>query len=258
MHFIFNNSFLFNPDTQQLCLFDQAESAVTLSAPSARLLQEFIHHNGQDLSRDALIKHVWEDYGFTPSGNNLNKSISEIRRGIESLGISCQPIVTIPKYGFRFEAEISCLADESGEKKQPAVPFGEETEHHNNASTHFKPLGRYIKLLLLLGVIFSLGVGIRAVFTRHTLPVSSLISAAGHIDKCRLWLSYNHDSSTGWKSLRTLLAANGIDCQRRDYDVFYSRARFTISEANEIFIGVCPLTGVELCKSIRYKSGAEK
>lgn len=106
MFFICNNSLLFDPESHAISLVGQPESVLTLSAPAVRLLQEFIKHRGRDLSRDELIARVWEAFGFTPSGNNLNKAVSELRKSFQSLGEGHEFIVTVPRYGFRFEADV--------------------------------------------------------------------------------------------------------------------------------------------------------
>lgn len=49
---------------------------------------------------------MWEEFGFTPSGNNLNKAVSELRKSFQSLGEGHELIVTVPRYGFRFDADV--------------------------------------------------------------------------------------------------------------------------------------------------------
>ena len=51
---------------------------------------------------------------------------------------------------------------------------------------------------------------------------------------------------------------NNVACEREAYDIYYFSARFTIPAADEVFIGACPVSKTSLCKTIRYKSGAEK
>ena len=101
MFFICNNSLLFDPEAHAISIVGQPESVLTLSAPAVRLLQEFIRHKGRDLSREELITRVWEEFGFTPSGNNLNKAVSELRKSFHALGDSHDYIVTVPRFGFR-------------------------------------------------------------------------------------------------------------------------------------------------------------
>jgi DNA-binding winged helix-turn-helix (wHTH) protein len=100
MFFICNNSLLFDPEAHAISIVGQPESVLTLSAPAVRLLQEFIKHKGRDLSREELITRVWEEFGFTPSGNNLNKAVSELRKSFQSLGDRHEFIVTVPRLDF--------------------------------------------------------------------------------------------------------------------------------------------------------------
>ncbi|HDT0788088.1 TPA: transcriptional regulator, partial [Klebsiella aerogenes] len=58
--------------------------------------------------------------------------------------------------------------------------------------------------------------------------------------------------------LAELLDKNGVACQREAYSVYYFSARFSLVAADEVFIGACPVNKDSLCKTIRYKSGAEK
>lgn len=106
MFFICNNSLLFDPEAHTVSVVGEPESVLTLSAPAVRLLQEFIRHKGSELSREELITRVWQEFGFTPSGNNLNKAISELRKSFQALGEHHELIVTIPRYGFRFDADV--------------------------------------------------------------------------------------------------------------------------------------------------------
>ncbi|WP_264883035.1 winged helix-turn-helix domain-containing protein [Enterobacter roggenkampii] len=123
MFFICNNSLLFDPEAHAISIVGQPESVLTLSAPAVRLLQEFIRHKGRDLSREELITRVWEEFGFTPSGNNLNKAVSELRKSFHALGDSHDYIVTVPRFGFRFDADVIFKPVESvtPEVSQPSV-----------------------------------------------------------------------------------------------------------------------------------------
>lgn len=55
-----------------------------------------------------------------------------------------------------------------------------------------------------------------------------------------------------------LLDANNVMCQQDEYDIYYFSERLTLSAADEIFIGACPVNDSRPCKSIRYKSGPEE
>lgn len=79
---------------------------VQLSKPGARLLAELIIHSGEIMTREDLIKKVWEDHNLTPSGSNLSNHISLLRKAFLQLDMTERIIITVPKVGFRLEAEI--------------------------------------------------------------------------------------------------------------------------------------------------------
>ncbi len=117
MIYIINTIIAFDPVTRNLSLKNDAQLSVELSKPATRLLSELIEHNHATLLREDLIKSVWEDYGFSPSKGNLSNSISELRKAFTSLGLHQEIIITVPRTGFKLEAEIHPLV--KYEKKLP-------------------------------------------------------------------------------------------------------------------------------------------
>lgn len=109
MKYIINNSVVFDVISRTLSIQDDAERSIDLPAPSARLLNEFIRVKGQFVTRDHLLKHVWEDYGFVVSSANLNNHISVLRRSFISLDQTGALITTIPKLGFQFDADVQAV-----------------------------------------------------------------------------------------------------------------------------------------------------
>ncbi|MFQ6249407.1 winged helix-turn-helix domain-containing protein [Yersinia enterocolitica] len=109
MKYILNFSLVFTPELKNLVLIDNDDAELTLSAPASRLLVELIKSNGVTLSRDELLKSVWEDYGFAGSNSNLNSYISEIRKAFTSLGCDSKMIETIPKIGLQFRANVETV-----------------------------------------------------------------------------------------------------------------------------------------------------
>ncbi|MBN5246988.1 winged helix-turn-helix domain-containing protein, partial [Serratia ureilytica] len=132
MKYIFNFSMIFLPSERSLSILNNKEVEVSLSAPATRLLLELIKYKGKTVTREALLKNVWEDYGFSGSNSNLNSYISEIRKAFIQLGYSEKIIITIPKQGIKLEANIETLV------RQPTffgvstlsewVPVGEANE----------------------------------------------------------------------------------------------------------------------------------
>ncbi|HHL2499704.1 TPA: transcriptional regulator [Yersinia enterocolitica] len=109
MKYILNFALVFTPGQKSLVLLNNDDAELTLSAPASRLLVELIKSNGVTLSRDELLKNVWEDYGYAGSNSNLNSYISEIRKAFTSLGCDSKMIVTIPKIGLQFSANVETV-----------------------------------------------------------------------------------------------------------------------------------------------------
>lgn len=249
MFFICNNSLLFDPDAQEISLVGQPESVLSLSASAARLLQEFIRHKGRNLSREELITRVWEDFGFTPSGNNLNKTVSELRKSFQSLGESHEVIVTIHRYGFRFDADAIPVQKERAIKPKPHIQQSEKIQRY--------PWGKWLQVFAALLVAI---LGVIIIFRQQqdiTIP-AKLKPVGQKISKCSIWLINDHGRPTMLSKLAELLEKHNVACQREEYKIYYFSARFPLSAADEVFIGACPKNKSSLCKSIRYNSGVEK
>ena len=88
MKYIINFTITFDPDSRLLKLRNKDQLTIELSKPATRLLIELIKNNKNEMTRETLIKHVWEDYGFSPSSATLSNHISELRKAFEALGIN--------------------------------------------------------------------------------------------------------------------------------------------------------------------------
>ncbi|WP_369605119.1 transcriptional regulator [Enterobacter asburiae] len=251
MFFICNNSLLFDPEAHAISLVGQPESVLTLSAPAVRLLQEFIKHKGCDLSREELITRVWEEFGFTPSGNNLNKAVSELRKSFQSLGEGHEFIVTVPRYGFRFEADVIF---QPGENIPAADP------QPSSAPQEVKPQHASGKKWVIVAVLIVAALVTSFYFSRPQgiIVPAKLKPLKEKIARCSLWIINDHGRPLVLSKLAERLEANSVACEREEYDIYYFSARFSISDADEVFIGACPASKTSLCKTIRYKSGAQK
>lgn len=257
MFFICNNSLLFNPEIHAISLVGQPESVLTLSAPAARLLQEFIRNKGCDLSREELITRVWEAYGFTPSGNNLNKAVSELRKSFQVLGECQDMIVTLPRFGFRFDAEVIshpkllfCVSD----PEPTTIPVSLNSKISQIWSR--ARLARWAGLFVLTAAI--IGIGFLLYRLHYVIAPVELKAINEKIGSCRFWFINEQDRPLKMSKISRLLEGNNVMCQQEEYDIYYFSERLTLSAADEIFIGACPVNKSSPCKSIRYKSGPEE
>ncbi|CAI1050949.1 transcriptional regulator [Serratia quinivorans] len=222
-----------------LVLRNNNQLTVVLSNPATRLLNELIKNNKIELTREMLIKHVWEDYGFSPSSATLSNHISELRKAFEALGVSKNILVTVPRKGFKMEAEIY---PETKAAKNPAavekienIPPPLEPVPEENISPLLidaeseEPPRREKKLVLFL--TFAL-VTIATAITFVVLSKDNEPTLVGVQDKCNIY-TFN-DSQQGIKQsaqARKMLANEKIDCTQIGHDIFYMETR----HANEMF-----------------------
>lgn len=255
MLFIFNNSLLFNPEAHTIGLVGQSEPVLTLSAPAVRLLQEFVRNKKCDLSREELLTRVWEAYGFTPSGNNLNKTVSELRKSFHVLGERQEIIVTLPRVGFRFDADVISYPDQLSSSPEPSS-MPESLSSKASQKRNYVNFAGWAGLFMLSAAAIGFGVSLCR-FQGITAPVE-LKAINEKIGGCRFWFINEQVRPLKMAKIARLLDANNVMCQQDEYDIYYFSERLTFSAADEIFIGACPVNDRRPCKSIRYKSGPEE
>ncbi|BCQ37437.1 hypothetical protein ERHA54_00400 [Erwinia rhapontici] len=105
MDYFINQIIHFDSINGLLKLIDNDNSTIQLSRPGSRLLTELITHCGKTMTREELLRLVWEEHGLRPSGSNLSNHISLLRKTFSQLGMTENIIITIPKKGFRLDAE---------------------------------------------------------------------------------------------------------------------------------------------------------
>ena len=79
----------------------RGEKLVDLSSREFALLEYFVHHQGQVLSRQQILSAVW-DYAFDPGSNVVDVYVSYLRNKLDHRG---EPslIATVRGTGYRFE-----------------------------------------------------------------------------------------------------------------------------------------------------------
>jgi DNA-binding response OmpR family regulator len=79
----------------------RGEKLVDLSSREFALLEYFVRHQGQVLSRQQILSAVW-DYAFDPGSNVVDVYVSYLRNKIDRRGESSL-IATVRGAGYRFE-----------------------------------------------------------------------------------------------------------------------------------------------------------
>lgn len=114
MKYIINNNIKYHEDRSELVSLHDHVEPLPLTATLNRLLSTLVRNNNLVLSRETLLMQVWEAHGQVASGNNLNNTISILRKMFSSLGEE-EIIVTLPRQGFMFTAATLETADSQAE-----------------------------------------------------------------------------------------------------------------------------------------------
>lgn len=80
----------------------RAGAPVALSSMEFRLLQEFIEHRGEILSRDHLLDEVW-GYKETPYSRTVDVHVASLRQKLEPIPSHPRHIITVHRRGYRFD-----------------------------------------------------------------------------------------------------------------------------------------------------------
>ena len=79
-----------------------AGQPVALSSMEMRLLQEFIEHRGELLSREQLLDEVW-GYDETPFSRTVDVHVASLRQKLEPTPSHPRYIITVHRRGYRFD-----------------------------------------------------------------------------------------------------------------------------------------------------------
>jgi len=74
-----------------------------MSCRELRLLEFFLRHQGEALSRERILDSVW-DYDTTPLTRTVDMHVAKLRRKIEDNPADPKHIVTVHRIGYKFNA----------------------------------------------------------------------------------------------------------------------------------------------------------
>lgn len=94
----------FRLDLVRRRMLDARGQAVELSPRLFDALLYFVEHRGELLDRDRLMSALWP--GLVVEENNLDKAVSALRKALGDDGEDKRYLVTVPRRGFRFVAEV--------------------------------------------------------------------------------------------------------------------------------------------------------
>lgn len=111
--FIINHLYAVRPASGEITHLPSGETT-RMEPRIIRLLNLLVVNQGQVVSRDTIVKEIWQDY---PGGNEgLSQAISFLRKILQDENKAI--IRTIPKSGYSFHGVIA----EEGVESQPTAP----------------------------------------------------------------------------------------------------------------------------------------
>lgn len=238
MKYIINKTVLYSPESKQLSLLLENESYVALSNQAARLIVEMVQNNKSTLTREYLLKHVWEDFGSTPSNNSLYMAISELRKALKNLGIDYTVITTVPKTGFIFDAEIDILQVSQPEEQSSAEPTESAPPLNiSNAISRTKTKW-FLSIMLLLLCLFTVSYFWQNQKSRVNPDYLDVSFTEGKCTFYTLATEHAQDKKQILNFIDSTLVKNtlAIDCQKNDLNIYY---QIMPAPINEIFITSC-------------------
>lgn len=255
----------------------ETHDTIPIPATAARLLSLFIKYHGSTLSRDEILHHVWEEYGYKASNNTLTQYVSLLRKNFQSLGINEDTIVTIPRIGFMLSKDLKVsftdniessfpLRVESSQNDTACSPLlsNKQKKQVDNtliAIRHMLPIinVKYIKkrpYVYFSCIIFVLAI-VLAIYTCVPDTKTAEVYQVGMIDSCPVYMFYH--SSKEMLPARMLLTTNiakeKLPCVNKNIYLAQQEDILTFGNPGRIFISRCAYqagssTLFSNCKSI--------
>lgn len=104
-YYIINEDIEFHPATSTLRNIHNPRNMVALNSPSGRCLLLLINRLGEVVTQNEFMDFVWKQRGLMVTSNTYYQSISILRKGLKSIGMGDDLIVTIPRIGLTLASE---------------------------------------------------------------------------------------------------------------------------------------------------------
>jgi DNA-binding winged helix-turn-helix (wHTH) protein len=248
MKYTINLIVVFDPEHRTLALNNNNQTAIELSKPSCRVLNEFIKNNGDNLSRDSLLKNAWEDYGFPPSNASLNNCISDLRKSFVSLGLEKPIIITLTKVGFRMEADIHPApkqeADAKIKKVEPLATKPDNVVTVKQVET-ISPIplvmpDKLIKKTMMMPILTLVTVvGIIISLALLLWPPATQFKLIGSYKQCDIYTIRKVPVPGSEFRAKQILESEKLDCDLVRQDIFYTEERPDNELLKITFLAAC-------------------
>lgn len=234
MNYLINDRVTYDSLNGKLYILNDGE-VVRLSKTLNRLMLVFVQNSNKILDREQLLLSVWQGHNQVVSDNNLNSNISVLRRYLSSF-FDEDMILTIPKIGFKFSAQV--VVEEK---------INLEPQNLNNKKNLLINNKSKKKLWFFLGLtIFSIVFILGFVYIKHK-NYSVSYPIVGKIDQCIVYY-INDDYKLDVKSfsentLKEKISYLGINCKLPAKVYYYvSSILMKDDDKGTLFLSYCPET----------------
>lgn len=108
MNYIIEETLLYYSETGILCLIDkESEQSITLPGTPNRILSYLLINKGKALSKEEILKGVWESHGIDGSSNSLKQYLSYLRKILVTYLPEKEIITTVPRRGYMISDEVN-------------------------------------------------------------------------------------------------------------------------------------------------------
>ncbi|HAT2868637.1 TPA: transcriptional regulator CadC [Serratia marcescens] len=236
MAYVINNRIIYRDDISELCVIDDEQSKVSLTATVNRLLLLFVRNDKKVLSREFLLSQVWGSYGQIESGNNLNNALSQLRKAFTELGEG-EVLITLPKQGIFLQAGVA-RTDETGNQEKPELS---KILIGKGNSRRMKYLWLCVAMAVFIGGLVMLAVGMRQIY----IPTAKFIPAQ-RIENCEIEIINSHHklvrTNISVQDVRNTIAEGGFDCNKPATVYYYNGGALVLSALHSMatFFAYCP------------------
>lgn len=250
------NNYITYDSYQGLLYTENINDALKLTTTLNRLLLVLVQNNHEVVDRETILRRVWEEHNQVVSDNNLNSSVSVLRRHLSSFSDD-EIITTVPKVGIKFSADLKIKNEHaeindnhdkslfSSEEEQDSSSKGlEETNHQAvEDKKNYMLNNRYVEISLIGIIIFCL----LYLFKSYFFANQTEYPEVGRIDQCSIrYINSYHKPDTTTISFATIqdeLAKLNLDCKKPATVFYYNVGIATQSKNNNfLFLSYCPVT----------------
>lgn len=199
MNYLIANTVIYDTESGAFILQGAVnqDDAKTLTPTANRILALLLSAPGEVFKREDILDKVWESQGHAGSNSSLNQYISILRKALSEWISDTDIIVSVPRVGFYFNADISVVpwVEAPGEEPEKV----DEIPAHSSRSSLI-PL--VVNLVLIAAILLVVTLAVKSYREVHITPLYSKVYSQGKLGLCQL---------NTWHKLSPDMKKNALD-----------------------------------------------